>query len=159
VHRPDQNEQLAKPIDWGEQSIRLFTDSNVYMNFQLSTSWIPGKDHKGMFRYRVNVSPKMPATIAERMADSVLNSPEGIQTFVLRVQDCSLFIDLYDTDGFSLRSVYILPQRLVDDQARVIGLIANSSEQMDADEYRKFAGANILTSGSWQIKWICPNKH
>src|ERR1035441_5519187 len=58
--RPSQNEHLAKPIDWGEQYVRLFTDSNVLMTFKLATSWIPGQDHKGMFRYKIDISPKMP---------------------------------------------------------------------------------------------------
>jgi len=70
-----------------------------------------------------------------------------------------LFIpDLYDTDGFSLRRVYVLFQRVVDDQARVIGLSANSSEQMDADEYKKFVGTSVFVTGSWEMAWSCPEK-
>ena len=159
TRQPTQNERLEKPIDWGEESVRLFTDSNVLMTFKLATSWIPGQDHKGMFRYRISVSPKMPTTVAERMKDSELNSPEEIEKIVLRVNECSLFLDLNDTDGFSLRSVYVPLQRVVDDQARVNGLTANSSEQMDADEYRKFAGTTTFVTGSWQVKWSCPEKH
>ncbi len=158
VQRPNQNELLAKPIDWGQQSVRLFTDSNVVMNFNLATSWIPGKDHKGMFRYKVDIYPKTPTTVAERVKESELNTPEDIEKFVLRVRECALFLDLYDMDGFSLRRVFVLPQRLVDDQARVIGLSVNSSEQMDADEYRQFAGPKIVLTGSWAVKWSCTDK-
>jgi hypothetical protein len=158
TRQPTQNERLAKPIEWGEESVRLFTDSNVPMTFKLATSWIPGKDHKGMFRYRISVNPKVPATVAERMKDSELNSPEDIEKFVQRVQGCALFLDLFDTDGFSLRSVYMVFQRVADDQARVIGLTANSSEQMDADEYIKFTGTSIFVTGSWQVKWSCSDK-
>jgi len=147
--QPTLNERLAKPIDWGQQSVRLFTDSNLIMTFTLATSWIPGENHKGVFRYKISAFPDI---------TNPYYSPELKEQYIRRVQDCVLFLELYDKDEFSLRTVYLLPERLVDDEAHIIGLTANSSEQMDADEYIKFAGTSIFTTGNWEMKWRCSEK-
>jgi hypothetical protein len=157
VRQPSQSDQLSRPIDWGEESVRLFTDSNVSVTFKLATSWIPGEDHKGMFRYRMSVSPKMPATLAERIKDAEVDSAEKVERFILRVRACSLFLQLYDRDDFSLRSIFLQFQSNVDNQARINGLEANSAAQMDADDYRRFVG-DASQAGNWKVSWTCPEK-
>jgi hypothetical protein len=149
-----QNEALAKPRDWGEVSIRLFKDSEMQMTFGLATSWIPGEEHKGMFRYRLSAYPKTPQTIAERARFPELYSPAAIESFVERVQKCDFILELFDSDQFKLRNVSVFFNRAVDEQARLIGLETNSSSQMDADEYRKLIG-NAVVTGSWEIGRAC----
>lgn len=150
-----QNERLAKPVDWSEYSAHLFKDSPVTMTFRLATSWIPGEDHKGMFRYKLNAFPKKPTTVAEAVKDTELDTPEKIESFVKRVNQCEIFLALYDSDGFLLRSVPVSFDRGVNSEGQLQALSANRSTQMDADEYRMFVGSNS-TSGSWAVSWNCP---
>lgn len=88
---------LAKPIDFGIYSARMFSDDSRRVNFHLVTSWIPGESHKGMLRYKLSGLPTLPNAI-----------DTGTQeVFIKRVADCAIFLNLYDKSGFTLRKELI----------------------------------------------------
>jgi hypothetical protein len=66
-----------------------------------------------------------------------------------RIEACTLYLRLYDSDGFLLRQIPMPLSIGVDDQGQEGSLEANSSEQMDASDYRQFI------NGSWAIGWGC----
>ncbi len=141
---------LTKPIDCGTFTTRLFSDSNKVI-FQLSTSWIPGEKHKGLMRYKLKAFPEVTGsqTSATDRQESTLD-----EVLLKRVHACDIFLHLYDSDGFMLRSINVSFTFGVDDQARVRDLFTNSSVQMDAQEYRQFVG-NVNAPGSWNVSWAC----
>jgi hypothetical protein len=144
---------LAKPLDWATYDAHLFRDSNLRIRFTLATSWIPGENHKGMFRYKISGTPVKPS-LSQLAQDPSLYSDDGIEAFVKRAHDCSMFLELHDVDGFSLRSLPIPFSFGVDSDARIKSLVVNSSSQMDAGEYRQLVG-DSTTSGSWTVSWNC----
>lgn len=148
-----QYDALARPIDWGEKSVRIFKDSNVVLNFKLATSWIPGAHHEGMFRFKLSAIPKFPTKQAQELHEEKLDTPQEIEKFLARVHKCNFGLRLNDSDGFLLRTLTVSFVNVVDDgNAQVIGLMGNSSDQMDADEYRRFVGSDGA-KGSWQVSW------
>jgi hypothetical protein len=149
----NQSEYLSKPVSWGSQTIRVFKDSKKEMTFTLATSWIPGPDHTGMFRYKMNAFPKK-LTLDEQSGTTELFTPEANEKFIDRVHVCSLTLTLFDADQFKLRDVGLIFTLGVDDNAREVALNTNSSVQMDASEYKKFIG-DSAGSGSWSLNWDC----
>jgi hypothetical protein len=150
---PPDTEALSKPVAWGPENFRLFKDSKTDMVFTLATSWIPGANHKGMFRYRMTAFPVKPP-LAEQAADPQANSPEATEALIDRVHACTLSIALYDKDDFLLRNVDTTFVRVTNSDAQVVGLNTNSFEQMDAEEYRKLVG-DPSKSGRWELAWAC----
>jgi hypothetical protein len=140
-----QDTQLAKPVDWGIFEARMFKKTESKVRFALQTSWIPGENHKGMFRYRISAMPDKPDAY----------SSETIEMLMEQVSHCAVMLNLYDADGFVLRELKIPFTYGVDDKAQLRNLVANTSSQMDANEYRQFVG-NQTKSGSWAISWACP---
>lgn len=148
-----QYEALARPIDWGEKSVRIFRDSNELLNFKLATSWIPGADRQGMFRFKLGASTKIPTQQAQELHEKKLDTPEEIEKFLARAHKCSFGLMLFDSDGFLLRTITVSFVNVVDEgNAQIIGLMGNSSDEMDAHEYLKFVGRDGA-KGSWQVSW------
>jgi hypothetical protein len=145
-----QKVSLAKPIDWGTFTVRLFNDSNK-VTFQLSTSWIPGEKHKGLMRYKLKAFPEV--TEGQTTATNPQKSTPD-EALLEHVHACVISLHLYDSDGFMLRSINVSFTFGVDDQARLRGLSTNSSVQMDAQEYRQFVGS-VNASGFWNVSWAC----
>ncbi|MDE3186748.1 MAG: hypothetical protein KGM96_04400 [Acidobacteriota bacterium] len=144
---------LAKPIDWGQKSERIFRGANILMNFKLTTSWIPGQDHVGLFRFRLSALPKLPPAQARQIGEKNLDAPEALEQFVARAHTCRFGLMLNDADGFLLRSIPVSFMNVSDDgNGQIVGLMANSSDQMDADEYLRFVGTD-KAKGSWQVTW------
>jgi hypothetical protein len=143
---------LAKPIDWGYFTARLFSDTKK-VTFQLSTSWIPGEKQKGMLRYKMNVF--LDPTKPQGQADGEESSAD--EQLLRRIHACLITLNLYDVDGFVLRKIAIPLLQGVDDNAKLNSLYANDSVQMDASEYISFLG-NSKASGSWSITWACPRQ-
>ena len=148
-----QYQVLAKPIDWGQKSVRIFRGSNILMNFKLATSWIPGQDHVGLFRFKLSAVPKIPPAQAQQIGEKNLDAPEELERFVARAHTCTFGLMLNDADGFLLRSITVSFLNVSDDgNGQIVGLMANSSDQMDADEYLRFLGTE-KAKGSWQVTW------
>jgi len=141
-----QNAALARPIDWGSFVVRMLKTSEMKIKFTLQTSWIPGENHKGMFRYRLTAMPDTPPSY----------SPEETEAIMKRVHSCSILLDLYDVAGFQLREIRVPVSYGVDNDVRVQNLNANAASQMDANEYRQLVG-NSKQSGSWSVSWTCGN--
>jgi hypothetical protein len=149
--KTDPNVALAKPAYWTQQTIRLFKDSPREVTFTMATSWIPGQDHKGMFRYRITGLAKERSAIAQSKANES-DTPENTEKFLERVHGCGFIVVLYDGDGFILRRVPIVLQRAMNDDAQLISLNANWSDQMDREEYRSLLGT-VEKPGRWDITW------
>jgi hypothetical protein len=115
---------LAKPLDWGAYKVRLFKDDRTVI-FTLTTSWIPGENHKGMMRYKMSVR----ADESEHPIVGVLPGDEARaqESLLVRVSTCYIELDLYDADQFVLRKIPVPLTRGVDTQARLTSLLANSS--------------------------------
>jgi hypothetical protein len=141
---------LAKPIDWGYFTARLFSDTKK-VTFQLATSWIPGEKQKGMLRYKLYVFPDVGSQHKEASSDTNAVADEQLLS---RVHGCLITLNLYDVDGFILRKIDVPLMQGVDDNARLNSLSANESVQMDASEYRSLRG-NSKASGSWNVSWAC----
>lgn len=147
--------QLEKPLDWGEYPVRLFTDVPTNVTFHLMTSWIPGEDHKGMFRYKINAFVKPPTPQkGEQVSPATTDAAEEL---LKRTRSCDVYLILQDVDGFELRQIPVPLGVGVNPEGRVVGLWANSSSQMDADEYRAFVG-KPGQSGGWAVSWNCPGE-
>jgi hypothetical protein len=141
------NSRLAKPVVWGALPVRLFKDDPTQITFTLSTSWIPGEDRKGRFRY------KLGATVPQHGEGVTVDSIEKVLT---RTQGCKLFLVLNDRYDFQLREIQLFLQRNVDDAMNLRALSANDSTSMDADEYRNFVGGGTADdSGNWNVTWDC----
>jgi hypothetical protein len=148
-----QYEAIARPIDWGQKSLRIFKDSNMLINFRLVTSWIPGADREGVFRFRLSAFPKIPASQAEAIHQKNLDTPDGLENFLSHASKCNFGLMLNDSDGFLLRTVPLSFVNIADgENAQVTGIMDNSSDQMNADEYLKFVGSGEA-KGTWQVSW------
>jgi hypothetical protein len=142
------NEKFAKPEGWGKIELKLFKDSPDFMAFRLLTSWIPGEDHKGRFRYKLTATP--------RLVGEYASEPRQIGILSDRVQNCSISLILSDVYGFELRRVPVLFGTTVNSESETVGLLASTSVQMDLSEYKSFIG-NDVRSGTWNIGWNCPS--
>lgn len=129
----------------GTLSLRIQPTSPWKPVFYLTTSWIPGKEHRGYFRYKLPVS-------LTYVPDSNSTAESMKQAFA-DIQSCFLILELYDDGGFVLQKIPLFFQQTVDDTDTLIGLLANDSSQMDLSDYKQFIGA-----GSWNISWTCPEK-
>jgi hypothetical protein len=146
---------LAKPIDWGYFTARLFSDTKK-VTFQLATSWIPGEKQKGMLRYKLYVFPDLSSQQKATAKDATdIEMAAQDEQLLKRVHGCVITLNLYDVDGFILRKVYVPLMQGVDDNAKLNSLSANESVQMDANEYRSLLG-NSKASGNWNVSWACP---
>jgi hypothetical protein len=140
---------LARPSYWGTNSPVLFAnDADPKVNFRLQTSWIPGERHRGMFRYKLWVSPSTSAV--DRVKNLQAYSPEAIAVRLKRISACNIYLQLYDKDDFALRQIMVPFDYYGDDNAQIIALTANTWVEMDAPDYRKFS--------AWTISWSCPKE-
>ncbi|HEY3988606.1 MAG TPA: hypothetical protein VGM02_04850 [Acidobacteriaceae bacterium] len=141
---------LAAPFDCGTFSPTIDVTVGAKTEFHLETSWIPGKNHKGMFRYKMYVVASDSAV--EHLKNPSFYTPEAIAAQMKRIQGCWESLELYDADGFVLRHIPIAFSLGINDKGLAGSLSSNAAEQMDASEYRQFTG-----NGSWSIKWSCPD--
>jgi hypothetical protein len=143
-----ENERLEFPVFWNAETVRMFKDSDVDMKYTLTTSWIPGPDHKGMFRYKMGVAPLQ---TPERVKDAPeLYTPNAIENLMKRAHRCIISVDLYDVDGFIVRRFDVGFSFGTNSSAQIVGLTANDFIQMDAAEYKK-----LTASGAWSVGWLC----
>jgi hypothetical protein len=147
---PSTNSLLAAPMEWHYFSTRMFQDSQVNIVFNLTTSWIPGPDHKGSFRFKMTAITQKPPSAEEQDKSPELYGPEATEKLLRRVNDCLIEMELYDTDGFLLRDVPIPFSFGMGGSGKVVTLSANNAVQMDAEEYKKFL------FGSWVVTWTVP---
>jgi hypothetical protein len=145
------NEALSIPQSWTSTTLRLFKDSDRKIVFSLATSWIPGDNHRGLFRYKIKGLP-VELTPAERAFE--MNIPEGNEKLIIRAHACSMELELYDSDEFILRKVPIPSFNYLSSDGKIVGLNLNEAVQMDASEYRRLVGAPSH-SGSWNLGWSC----
>jgi surface antigen len=102
-----------------------------------------------MFRYKLTVLPD------DRYADANGPKSQSTEELLSSVLKCQIFLSLYDADGFILRKITVPLNGGVDDQARLDNINANDATQMDAQEYRAFAGGPKF--GGWNVAWTCIN--
>jgi hypothetical protein len=112
------------------------------MVFKLVTSWIPGEDHKGIFRYKF---PKLHQGYRSALAE--------YQIMFKRTYGCAIVVVLYDADGVPLRRVYPVFKPPVTEQMETMS--ANGNVQMDTSEYTDFIGTPGHV-GYWDINSACP---
>jgi hypothetical protein len=139
-------EKLAKRVDWGTVRLRLFHDIPTELGFTLATSWIPGEDRKGMFRFRVEARPAF-----DRDAVATIDATEKLLN---RADTCDLYLRLNDTEDFELRTIPLRLEKSVNSSLMLVALSANSSAPMSATEYRSFLGVESA-SGTWTVTWNC----
>jgi len=147
----------SKGVFLGTREIRIFPDDPRKTNFTLITSWIPGAEHKGFFRYQLFVFV-MDASASDKILFDA-TPPEqgwGIPETIDRLQKCLLFLNTYDDGGFVLQKIPLFFTTRVDDHGVATGLSANDSSQMDLNNYQSFLAAK--PDSSWEIDWSCPTK-
>jgi hypothetical protein len=139
----------SEGIYQGEREIRIFPDDPRKFRFTLSTSWIPGPQHKGMFRYQLEVG-----VVAPTPSDLSGPAPEegwGLAETIDRLQKCQLNLRLLDGGGFLVQTIPLWFARSVDDHSAVKGLSANDASQMDLSDYRSF----LKPGAGWEMSWSC----
>jgi hypothetical protein len=141
-------ETYVKPREWRGFDIKLFKDSHDLLTFKLTTSWIPGEDHKGSFRYKLNATPNL--------VDHYDSPLRQFGVMIEHAEACSFTLVLMDIYGFELRRVPVAFSRVVNGDSDIIGLAANTSAQMDLSEYKSLIGSGE-DSGRWNIAWSCPD--
>lgn len=133
----------AAGISRGFLALRIKPTSPWKPIFYLKTSWIPGKEHKGYFRYQVRASLTY--------APDAHSTAESMKQAFADIQSCFITLELYDNGGFVLQKIPLFFQGTVDDTDTLVFLLANDSSQMDLSDYKIFRD-----SGSWNILWACP---
>jgi uncharacterized protein YceK len=144
---------LGKPQAWNPFNVRLFKDSEMELTFTLRTSWIPGEEHKGMFRYQITAAPST-VPLAQLGTNPSIYTPDAVENFMKRANSCAMYLELNDEDGFLLRELLVSFSYGTNKDAKINGLFANSSTQMDATDYMKLLG-DTKSSGNWTILWSC----
>jgi hypothetical protein len=129
----------------------LFKDSNKKIAFSLATSWIPGDNHQGLFRYKIK-GLQVELTPEQRALE--MNVAEANEKFLIRAHACSMELELYDSDEFILRKVPMPSFNYLSSDGKIVGLNLNEAVQMDASEYRRLVGTPSQ-SGSWNLGWSC----
>jgi hypothetical protein len=140
------NDKLAKKLEWEPFDVRLFHDIDAKLVFNLATSWIPGEDRKGRFRYKIEVRAGF-----DKDTVATLDSTEKLFN---KAKTCDFFLKLLDADEFELRDIPLTFDNNVNSSLMLVGLSANSSVPMTAVEYRSLVGAPN-SSGKWSINWRC----
>lgn len=157
-HQPtsDNIETYSAGLSRGTIAIRTPSpsDSPWRTKFYLVTSWIPGREHKGYFRYQLRTS-LVYAPVGEAVAAQTM--PQAFSEF----KKCSFFLELYDDGGFVLDKIPLYFQEMVGDTGAVTGMVANDSFQMDLYEYKKFihAGLRAGPEATWNISYTCPTNN
>jgi hypothetical protein len=144
---------FASPSEWNDYSARIIPNSQLDVVFHLMTSWIPGADHKGMFRYKLTASPELFSTLgvpSVRLPE--VDTTEKLEKYVRRVGQCRMQMIFYDKDGFIDRKIPLDFTLGVDDSGHVASLMANDAAQMPMQEYK-----DLLLQGSWEMTWLDPN--
>jgi hypothetical protein len=145
------NEALSIPQSWASTTLRLFKDSDRKIVFSLATSWIPGENHQGLFRYKIKGFP-VELTPEQRALE--MNIPASNEKLLIRAHACSIELELYDSDEFILRKVTLPLFNYLSSDGKIVGLALNEAVQMDATEYRRLLG-RPSQSGSWNLTWSC----
>ena len=139
-HRTSVSETiLADPFNAGRETAHVLGSTEKEATFTLMTSWIPGPDRKGYFRWQMGVSGEG-VTLSE--APKFINS----------LHNCTYTLNVYDHGGFVLRHIPILFLRSVADSGDITAMSSNDLIQMNSAEYQKFV------FGSWDVSWSCPEK-
>jgi hypothetical protein len=126
---------LSKGVEMGAITISPIANEKRLVVFRLATSWIPGEGRKGFFRYRLSAVPYG--------AD-----PDGVATYLRKLSSCSLYLEIYDSEQFKLRSIPVIFDREVSNSGDLVSMTSNDMVQMDLMEYKSFAPA-----GSWNVSW------
>lgn len=150
-NKPVGTSDYSVPHYGGDRSIRLFADDPRAFYFTLSSSWIPGADRKGQFRYILSswVAKPAPEDLTKPAPKGGWESSAALERF----HNCNTTLVLYDNGGFVLRRISVIFSRTVDADSKVTSLDANDSAPMDLTEYRGFLKTDAKTS--WQIAWFC----
>jgi hypothetical protein len=128
------NSSLSQTREWNPIKISPLRPANNIATFSLATSWIPGEQHKGYFRYRMNVIS----------GETTLK--DSTQYFKL-LNSCQFILVLYDSQGFKLREIRLSFISSIADSGDITALSTNEMTQMDADDYR------ALMKGRFNIMW------
>ena len=103
--------------------------------FCLTTSWIPGKDHKGNFRYLLDAFGKG-------------LSPQDRPAYIQRLEKLDFTLNLYDQHDFILRRIPVSFAIGVSPEGLVNNFQLNDAEQMDHSEYK-----NFVDGGTFGFTW------
>jgi hypothetical protein len=143
--KQDSGADLAAVADWQSYTPPILPDPAPKVSFHLQTSWIPGDQHRGTFRYRLNGA--IFASAMERAKSPESYTPASIATTIKQIHACDITLVMYDRDGFVLRKIAVPFAYGVNEQSEIISLSSNDATQMDVSEYRRFS--------SWTLSWSC----
>lgn len=129
------NASLSKTINWPSTKIGPLNPANHLATFSLATSWIPGEQHKGYFRYRISVTSGETPLSESTAYFKLLNS-------------CQFFIVLLDSQDFKLREIELFFDDVVSESGDIVALSSNNMAQMDLDDYR-----SLVNGGGYNFKW------
>jgi hypothetical protein len=131
----------------------IFEDDTRLIYFYLTTSWIPGPDHKGVFRYKINVEPST-RTADEMQTEKAPPEGWGVPPLIVRLRSCRFTLEVMDGEGFILQRVLLTLATGVNEEGVESSLNTNDSFAMELAQYRSFLVAK--PQDSWNIGWHCP---
>jgi hypothetical protein len=143
----------AKGVIRGTQMVRPFEDDPRQSFFVLTTSWIPGSDKHGHFRYQIEAAV-LDANAAEK-AIQVIPPRQGwaLSDYVIRAHACSYSLTLYDSEHFVLQRIDPIFQIVVDEASHAKSMRSNDLATMDLHTYQEFLKAKAMDS--WDVAWTC----
>jgi hypothetical protein len=145
-----QQDGLRDPFYAGVRHIALFKDDTRLFPFALVTSWIPGADKKGVFRYKLH------AGWVKQTADQYITAPQYAwdqESTLKRIDTCSFYLMIYDAGGFLLANTPVSFNQAVDDNGKLVALDSNSAFPMSQADYVLFT-KNEVPDG-WNIGFNC----
>jgi hypothetical protein len=131
----------------------IFEDDTRLIYFYLTTSWIPGPDHKGVFRYKINVEPRT-RTAEEMQTEKAPPQGWGVPPLIVRLHSCRFTLEIMDEEGFVLQRSLLTLATGVNEEGVESSLNTNDSFPMELAQYRSFLAAK--PQASWGIGWHCP---
>jgi hypothetical protein len=139
----------------GILSVPILSEDSRLILFSLTTSWIPGPSHKGVFRYRLSMTPSKELEAKKVPAKA---PPYGwaIADAVARLHECTYSLLALDSGGFILQRSPIIFSTIVGDDGTAVSLAANDYFAMDLAQYKDFLAAKPVQS--WNIEWSCGSK-
>ncbi len=143
---------LSRPVQEGSKSFKIIPGDPRSAVFTVVTSWIPGEEKKGNFRYRISASSIAPSTNTQDTVSSSADYEANV-AYLRKVAACSLSLEIYDDGGFLLRSAHVSFLQNVNGAGQLLGLDSNNSFQLDLASYRSFLRTPI--ESSWEMSWNC----
>jgi hypothetical protein len=128
------------PFNMGSMTVDGCSEGNyIEASLQPSLSWVPYRG--GRLRYKVNVS------MAHAKVGYGMGGQDGAKACYSKLKERGLTLVLKDQNGFQLEEIPLVLRFLSGDDGYILGLVAEGSIEMHADEYAQ------LNHDDYSVRW------